>query len=51
MQEGLASVCINENFDLLGASLVTIKDADSFDIEHVYYNERGAEDFIVWVKW
>ena len=51
MQEGLASVGINENFDLLGASLVTIKDADSFDIEHVYYNERGAEDFIVWVKW
>ena len=51
MKEGLASVGINENFDLLGASLVTIKDSDNFDIEHVYYNERGEEDFVRWVKW
>lgn len=51
MQEGLASVGINENFDLVGASLVTIKDGENFDLEHVYYNERGVEDFIRWVKW
>ena len=51
MKEGLASVGINENFDLLGASLVTIKDGDNFDLEHVYYNERGEEDFVRWVKW
>ena len=51
MQQGLESVGINENFDLLGASLVTIKDGQNFDIEHVYYNERGVEDFVRWVKW
>ena len=51
MQMGLESVGINENFDLVGASLVTIKDGKNFDIEHVYYNERGVNDFVRWVKW
>ena len=51
MQMGLESVGINENFDLVGASLVTIKDGENFDIEHVYYNERGVNDFVRWVKW
>ena len=51
VQEGLASVGITENFDLIGASLVTIKDGDNFDLEHVYYNERANEDFVRWVKW
>lgn len=51
MKEGLESVDINENFDLIGASLVTINDESSFDLEHVYYNERANEDFVKWVKY
>ena len=51
-QEGLASVGIDENFDLIGASLVTLKDETGvFDLEHLYYNERGSGDFVRWVKW
>lgn len=52
MKKGLESVGINENFDLIGASLVTLKDtAGSFDLEHLYYNERTSGDFVRWVKW
>lgn len=51
IQEGLASVGINENFDLIGASLVTINDEDNFDLEHLYFNERASSDFVRWVKW
>ena len=51
MKEGLATVGITENFDLIGASLVTIKDATSFDLEHLYLNERAGGDFVKWVKW
>lgn len=51
MQEGLASVEINEKFDLIGASMVTIKDGSEFDLEHLYYNERANENFVRWVKW
>ena len=51
MKEGLASVGINENFDLIGASLVTIKNGLAFDLEHLYLNERANEDFVRWVKW
>ena len=52
MQDGLKSVGITENFDLIGASLVTLKSRDgSFDLEHLYYNERENGDFSVWVKW
>lgn len=51
MKEGLASVGIEENFDLIGASLVTIKDGVDFDLEHLYLNEREANDFVRWVKW
>ena len=51
MQEGLASVGIEEKFDLIGASLVTINDETSFDLEHLYFNERGTSDFVRWVKW
>ena len=55
MEEGLASVGINENFDLIGASLVTITDEESniegkFDLEHLYLNERASNDFVKWVK-
>ena len=50
MQEGLASVGITENFDLIGASLVTIKDeAGNFDLEHLYLNERNtAKGYAEW---
>ena len=56
MKEGLESVGITENFDLIGASLVTITDNPSliegkFDIQHLYFNERTNEDFVRWVKW
>ena len=55
MQEGLASVGINEKFDLIGASLVTITDEANniegkFDLEHLYLNERESGDFVKWVK-
>ncbi|MBR4768556.1 MAG: metallophosphoesterase, partial [Lachnospiraceae bacterium] len=52
MQAGLKSVGITENFDLIGASLVTLTGEDgSFDLEHLYYNEREDGDFAAWVKW
>ena len=52
VQMGLKSVGITEDFDLLGASLVTITDKEgSFDLEHLYYNERKDGDFVKWVKW
>lgn len=51
MKEGLASVGINEKFDLIGGSLLTLKDGDTFDLEHCYYNERASEDFVRWVRW
>jgi len=50
MKEGLASTGINENFDLIGASLVTITDDSNFDLEHLYLNERESSDFVRWVK-
>ena len=51
MKMGLESVGIEENFDLIGASLVTIKDDANFDLEHLYLNERDSGDFVRWVKW
>ena len=52
MQAGLRSVGITENFDLIGASLVTLTGKDgSFELEHLYFNEREDGDFAVWVKW
>ena len=52
MQAGLASTNITENFDLIGASLVTLTGRDgSFDLEHLYFNERPGDDFAAWVKW
>ncbi|MCR5694377.1 MAG: metallophosphoesterase [Clostridia bacterium] len=52
MKAGLESVGITENFDLIGASLVTLTGSDgSFDLEHLYYNERTDGDFVRWVKW
>ena len=53
MKEGLASVGITENFDLIGASLVSLRNIDGgFDLEHLYYNERtSGNDFAAWVRW
>ena len=52
MKSGLSSVGIDENFDLIGASLVTLTDeVGSFDLEHLYLNERASDDFVRWVKW
>jgi hypothetical protein len=52
MKAGLESTGITENFDLIGASLVTLTGRDgSFDLEHLYFNERENGDFAVWVKW
>ena len=52
VQMGLASTGITENFDLLGAALITITDSEgAFDLEHLYYNERKDGDFVKWVKW
>ena len=62
LQEGLKNVNdslpldekINEKFDLIGASLVTLKEEGInkiFDLEHLYLNEReGTSDFVRWVK-
>ncbi len=52
VQAGLRSVGIAESFDLIGASLVTLTDrGGSFDLEHLYFNERENGDFAAWVKW
>ena len=51
LQEGLKSVGIEEKFDLIGASMVTIRNGLGFDLEHVYLNERATNDFVRWVKW
>lgn len=51
LQEGLSSVGISENFDLIGASLVSLHDDDSFDLEHLYFNEREGGDFVAWRSW
>ena len=44
-------VVIEETFDLIGASLVTIKNRTSFELEHLYFNERVGENFVQWVKY
>ena len=56
MKKGLADTGITENFDLIGASLVTITDEENniegkFDLEHLYLNERKGGDFVAWVKY
>ena len=54
MKEGLESIKeagITENFDLIGASLVTLNEGTTFDLEHLYLNERTSGDFVKWVAW
>lgn len=45
-----AEPAITKNFDLIGASLVTITDDANFDLEHLYLNERASGDLASWVK-
>ena len=40
-----------EEFDLIGASLVTLHDNGTIDLEHLYYNEGTNENFVRWVKY
>ena len=52
VKAGLASTGIHENFDLIGASMVTLTGEDgSFDLQHLYLNERASGDFVEWVAW
>ena len=52
VQEGLASTGITEDFDLLGASLVTLENTTGkFGLQHLYLNERGSGDFVRWVDY
>ncbi|MBQ2511821.1 MAG: hypothetical protein II534_00515 [Clostridia bacterium] len=52
VRAGLESTGIDEDFDLIGASLVTLTGSDgSFELEHLYFNERTGGDFVRWVKW
>ena len=54
MKEGYLSLGshpeLAENFDLIGASLVTITDDANLDLEHLYLNERASGDLASWVK-
>ena len=51
MTEGYSTVTIHENFDLIGASLVTLHDGENFDLTHLYLNERDGGDFVHWEAW
>ncbi|MCR5184638.1 MAG: metallophosphoesterase [Bacilli bacterium] len=58
MKSGLNSLPnqINENFDLIGASLVTLTDAvddiqGNFKLEHLYLNETTSGDKTWWEEW
>ncbi len=42
---------ITESFDLVGASLITLKDDQTFDLTHLYLNERESGDFVRWVDY
>ncbi len=42
----------SEEFSLVGASLVTLKDTSGdFSLEHLYLNERDEGDFVMWVRY
>ncbi len=52
VQAVLSDLGITENFDLIGATLVTLKDTSgNFNLEHLYYNERDNGDFVKWAQW
>lgn len=42
----------DEEFEVIGASLVTLKDSlGTFTLEHLYYNEREDGDFVLWAQY
>jgi len=41
---------VTEDFDVIGASLVTLHNS-SFDLEHLYLNERDEGNFVLWVNY
>lgn len=47
-----SGVEISEDFELIGASLVTLNDTlGNFKLEHLYLNERDEGDFVMWVEY
>lgn len=47
-----SGVDFDENFDLIGASLVTLTDrSGEFTLEHLYLNERDGGDLVMWVTY
>lgn len=42
---------VTEEFDVIGASLVTLESPDRFSLEHLYLNEREGGDFVLWVPY
>lgn len=47
-----SGVDFDEDFDLIGASLVTLTDrSGEFTLEHLYLNERDEGDFVMWVTY
>ena len=43
---------LTEDFELTGASLVTLNDTEGgFTLEHLYLNERDEGDFVMWVEY
>lgn len=51
MKKGVEDAGVNEKFDLIGASLVTLRTGEDFELEHLYFNERAGGDFVRWVRW
>ena len=40
---------VTEKYMIIGASLVTLNDTEGdFTLEHLYFNEREPEDFVLW---
>ncbi len=42
---------LQEAFELSGASLVTLHDDETFDLDHVYFNERDDSYVSYWVRY
>lgn len=47
----LKELGIAEEFDLQGASVVTLKSDKTFDLDHLYYNQRSSGNFVHWEKY
>ena len=43
---------ISEKFDLIGASLVTLHDDETFDLSHLYFNEESSDTYkAIWLEY